>query len=123
MRKAVQQECPVHGLTNFRLEKDHHGKDRFYYRCSKCRYEQQKKIRWRYKEKLVQEAGGKCHQCGYSRCLKALQFHHLDRGMKSFTIGTDIQRPLAVLRAEAAKCVLLCVLCHVELEAGLITLR
>lgn len=68
---------------------------------------------------LVAEAGGKCLICGYSRHSAALQFHHLDPASKSFGLGVrGITRSLAKLRAEAAKCVLLCANCHAEVEVG-----
>ena len=30
------------------------------------------------KKMLVQYKGGKCERCGYNRCIRALEFHHLD---------------------------------------------
>lgn len=70
---------------------------------------------------LVDEAGGACVLCGYSRSVRALHFHHLDPDEKSFALsGRGLCRPLAELRAEAAKCVLLCSNCHCEVEEGLI---
>jgi hypothetical protein len=76
------------------------------------------------KETLVAEAGGACAICGYSRCLAALEFHHLDRGTKSFALARrGITRSLAAAREEARKCVLLCANCHAEVEAGMVTLN
>jgi hypothetical protein len=75
------------------------------------------------KEALVAEAGGKCAICGYSRCLAALEFHHLDRSTKSFALARrGITRSMAEAQAEAKKCVLLCANCHAEVEAGIVTL-
>ena len=57
--------------------------------------------------------------CGYDRSIAALQFHHLDRATKQFTIGNlGITRSLERMRAEARKCVLLCANCHAEVESG-----
>jgi hypothetical protein len=71
------------------------------------------------KEVLVAEAGGACGLCGYSRCLGALEFHHLVPSEKRFALaGQGITRSLAQARDEARKCVLLCANCHAEVEAG-----
>ena len=71
------------------------------------------------KEILAIEAGGACVACGYSRCLRALNFHHLDRATKSFNLAyKGATRSLARARIEVGKCVLLCANCHMEVEAG-----
>jgi 5-methylcytosine-specific restriction endonuclease McrA len=71
------------------------------------------------KELLVHEAGGQCMLCGYDSYLGALQFHHLDPSEKQFHLGLrGITRSLERMRAEAAKCVLLCSNCHAEVEGG-----
>src|SRR4051794_3238212 len=68
---------------------------------------------------LVAEAGGQCAICGYSRCLAALEFHHVERASKSFSgAARGMTRSLAEARQEARKCVLLCGNCHAEVEAG-----
>lgn len=70
---------------------------------------------------LVEEAGGQCVLCGYSRCLRALIFHHLDPATKSFGIALHgSARSLERARNEARKCVLLCSNCHAEVEAGVV---
>lgn len=72
---------------------------------------------------LVDQAGGACVVCGYDRCVAALQFHHLDPATKLFGISTEgASRSLDSLRAEAAKCALVCANCHAEIEAGVRTL-
>jgi len=70
------------------------------------------------KRVLVREAGGRCSICGYDRHVAALEFHHLDPSTKAFGLSVrGITRSLDELRAEAAKCVLLCANCHAEVEA------
>jgi 5-methylcytosine-specific restriction endonuclease McrA len=72
---------------------------------------------------LVDEAGGCCAVCGYDRYVGALHFHHLDPAQKSFQLGVaGLTRSLAAMRAEAAKCALLCSNCHAEVEGGIATL-
>lgn len=62
---------------------------------------------------LKEEAGNCCSNCGYSKCLAALEFHHPDPSVKeSKIIGSTAS--LAKQRAEAQKCVLLCANCHRE---------
>ena len=71
----------------------------------------------------MQEAGGSCVLCGYSRSMAALQFHHLDPDAKEFHLSFGgLSRSLFSVRAEARKCVLLCGNCHAEVEAGVATI-
>jgi transposase len=111
-RAIVKLECKHHGLTDFWLE------GRGIYRCMRCRVDAVVKRRTIVRATLVAEAGGCCAICGYSRCIAALQFHHVDPASKTFTIRDGSLRALDVLRAEARKCVLLCANCHAEVEAG-----
>lgn len=106
--------CRKHGRTQFILE------GRGYYRCKRCRLERVGRRRRTVKGMLVAEAGGKCVVCGYHRCQRALQFHHLDPRTKEFHLGDGGRtRSLARSRAEARKCILLCANCHAEVEAGM----
>jgi hypothetical protein len=88
-------------------------------RCRKCRIERVSEWRRRTKARLVEETGGKCEICGYDRCFAALQFHHRDPSEKSFALSLRGRiRSIDRLRAEAAKCVLLCANCHAAVEVG-----
>jgi hypothetical protein len=58
--------------------------------------------------------GGKCQKCGYSKCKRALSFHHLKEAEKSFGIGGKLSRTWAELQKELDKCILLCANCHME---------
>ena len=77
--------------------------------------------RLRLKKKLVESRGGKCQVCGYSRCLVALDFHHIDESTKLFGLS---QRSLTnswdKILLELKKCILVCANCHREIHAGLI---
>jgi transposase-like protein len=111
---TVEGHCPQHGRVVFVRR----GADGF--RCRRCRIEAVDLRRRKIKRILVAEAGGACILCGYSASLGALHFHHLDPATKSFAVaGAGITRSLASSRAEAAKCVLLCARCHVEVEEGI----
>jgi transposase-like protein len=56
----------------------------------------------------------------YSRCIAALEFHHMDPLSKRLGISRGgLTLSAEAVRAEAAKCVLLCSNCHAEVESGL----
>lgn len=111
--REMVSRCHHHGETSFVRE------GRGYYRCKRCRVEATGRRRRALKRILVDEAGGKCVLCGYSRCYRALEFHHLDPKTKEFQLAhRGRTRSIAKLRAEASKCVLLCSNCHAEVEAG-----
>jgi len=113
----IEMRCKRHGKAEFVLE------GRGYYRCSRCRGEAAGRWRQTVKRKLVEEAGGCCVICGYARCQRALQFHHLDPAAKEFHLGHGGHtRALSRSRVEAEKCALLCANCHAEVEAGLVAM-
>ena len=113
----VSMACPRHGDSEFVLE------GRGYYRCIRCRAESVVRHRQKVKAVLVQEAGGQCVVCGYSRHVRALEFHHLDPDLKRLGLSSQgVTYSLARLRAEAKKCVLLCANCHREVEDGVASL-
>jgi 5-methylcytosine-specific restriction endonuclease McrA len=115
--KFAERVCRTHGGTEFVLE------GRGYYRCKACRMQRVMDWRRRAKQRLIAEAGGCCQICGYDRYSGALHFHHLDPTEKEFGLaGKGFTRSFAKMRAEAAKCVLLCSNCHAEVEAGVATL-
>jgi hypothetical protein len=70
------------------------------------------------KRRLAALKGGKCQICGYSRCLKALTFHHLDPDTKLFNLAGSHNQGWEAQAREVAKCVLLCANCHREFHAG-----
>ncbi len=112
-RRTLRGECRVHGPAVFVIENSRRV------RCRECRKERVVEWRRRTKRKLVAEAGGCCQLCGYHRCMAALQFHHLDPSQKKFSLSVrGITRSIEKIRAEAAKCVLLCSNCHAEVEVG-----
>ena len=78
---------------------------------------------WRKRKKkaLVEYKGGKCQCCGYSKCIEALEFYHLDPNIKSFTISGK-SKSFNSLKSEVDKCILVCSNCHKEIHAGLINI-
>jgi transposase len=128
-RLAETSDVRAPGLTNDIVECPRHGPTRHVrrgdggVRCLVCRSEAVTARRRRVKALLVAEAGGRCWICGYDRSVAALQFHHVDRAHKAFSIAEGgVARSLAAALAEARKCVLLCATCHAEVEAGVATL-
>jgi transposase-like protein len=114
---AADGFCPQHGQVTFVRR----GADGF--RCQRCRMEAVDRRRRKIKRILVEEAGGACVLCGYSRSPAALQFHHVNPAEKAFAIAArGVTRSLAAALEEARKCVLLCARCHAEVEAGDATL-
>ena len=73
------------------------------------------------KATLVELKGGKCCICSYNRCLGALDFHHIDPANKKFPLSSGSISSIAWERIleEVDKTVLLCKVCHAEVEAGL----
>lgn len=76
----------------------------------------------RYKKLLVDYKGGKCQICGYDKCIQALDFHHIDPNIKSFSISGGT-KSLDKLKQEVDKCILVCANCHREIHAGLIDIN
>ena len=80
-------------------------------------------IEWRKrtKQKLIDYKGGECEICGYRKCNRSLQFHHLNPNQKDFSIsGKSLS--FEKLKIEVDKCILVCSNCHCEIHDGLIEL-
>lgn len=71
--------------------------------------------RIRTKQKLVEYKGGKCSNCGYDKCLAAMEFHHIDPNEKDFTISGK-SWSFERLKKEVDKCILVCNRCHTEIH-------
>lgn len=84
--------------------------------CNSC---QVKKKRKQMKQRAVEYKGGSCKICGYNKCFRALEFHHLDPSKKEIKISDNTLRSWEVVKAELDKCVLLCACCHVEVHDGI----
>lgn len=70
----------------------------------------------------IEYKGGKCIICGYNKCARALQFHHIDPNEKEFNISMTTAFTLERNKAELDKCVLLCANCHSEIHDGMVQL-
>lgn len=86
--------------------------------CKKCAREKNNANNRMLKQKLVEYKGGKCENCGYNKCIAALEFHHQDPLQKEFTISNKGKYTYEKLLKEADKCLLLCSNCHQEIHYG-----
>ncbi|MCX6227341.1 MAG: HNH endonuclease signature motif containing protein [Bacteroidia bacterium] len=77
------------------------------------------RFRNRQKERAVEHFGGKCQECGYSKCLAALTFHHIDPTTKKWSPSRIMSYRWELVLKELEKCILLCANCHHEHHAGI----
>lgn len=72
------------------------------------------------KDRMVAAMGGSCAICGYNKCNRALDFHHVDASTKDFGFATVRANPTSwkLIVEELRKCVCLCKNCHMEVHAG-----
>jgi predicted HNH restriction endonuclease len=68
------------------------------------------------REKIINSLGGKCCICGYTKCLSALEGHHIDPVGKEFSLSTVASWKR--IEKELDKCMLLCANCHREVHSG-----
>lgn len=78
--------------------------------CSACTSKQRRR---RIKLKAVAYKGGRCQNCGYDKCVGAMDFHHTNPHEKDFTISGNAGR-WEIIKEELDKCELLCKNCHAE---------
>ena len=90
--------------------------------CSFCCKANSKKRRIEFKRWCVEHKGGKCKVCGYNKCLRSLDFHHLNETEKDYEISAYWKKSKKEVIKELEKCVLLCRNCHGEVHDGLIKL-
>lgn len=83
--------------------------------CKSCTNFQSIERNRRFKESCVEYKGGKCEDCGYNKCIGALEFHHLDDDSKEFNISSKRNNGISdSIIKELDKCALLCANCHRE---------
>ena len=88
--------------------------------CNSCMANRQ---RYKKKELAVEYKGGKCQQCGYSKCKRNLCFHHTAPNEKDFTISSNHCFSWEKIKKELDKCILLCMNCHGEVHDQLNPLK
>lgn len=86
--------------------------------CKDCQCERIKLGQQKTKD-YIQSLKTQCSQCGYDRCVEALEFHHIDPTEKEGTIARYSRRVFSpatksLIDQEVSKCVVLCANCHRE---------
>ncbi len=105
------RECDIHGKVKF------YRKVRNYWVCSKCDIQRHSLMRKQLKARLVEYKGGCCERCGYSKSIKALEFHHRNPSRKDFSIaGAGSTKNFDKAKLEVDKCILVCANCHREIH-------
>lgn len=85
--------------------------------CNSCTVMRRRR---KVKRMSVEYKGGKCTICGYNKIIDALEFHHIDPSIKSFSISyKGYTRSWKSVKEELDKTILVCANCHREIEAGL----
>jgi hypothetical protein len=82
----------------------------------KNNYSRLKSHRQKLKERAIEYKGGECIKCGYTKCNRALEFHHLDPNEKDFTFGYYKVLSWDKIIPELDKCILVCSNCHREIH-------
>ena len=94
--KLGSRICEICGKSFIPMDKAYSRK--YCYECSphedeNCSHAQAVTIKRRaIKKALIAYKGGKCERCGYNKCNRALEFHHLDPSIKDFGISKQINR-------------------------------
>lgn len=105
---------PVSEFYLGRPSKD--GKKRFRItRCKSCDIQRTTEHVRKIRQELINYGGGQCKNCGYNKCLQALEFHHRDPSEKELNISR-IRSLNAQTKQELDKCDLLCSNCHREVH-------
>jgi hypothetical protein len=69
------------------------------------------------KQFYVDVFGGGCQECGYNTCLRALQFHHVDKSEKELWSGKDkYAASYEEINHHPERFKLLCANCHIALH-------
>lgn len=109
--KGAVKVCPICGKEFY--PKDSNANQRQC--CYDCMPEGTQLTRGMFLAKIKEARGGKCVRCGYDKCIKALEFHHIDPQQKEFTISNGNFRLQEAIK-ESQKCILICSNCHKELH-------
>jgi hypothetical protein len=83
--------------------------------CKSCNSKRLINLAKNGKKRVVEYMGGCCSACGYDKCIRALEFHHLDANKKSKNYNKNFKLwNFEKQKKELETCVLLCSNCHRE---------
>lgn len=91
--------------------------------CSKCHSKYTTNKGKETKLKAVNYKGCVCCICGYSKCIEALDFHHIDPTKKDMNFKGMRGWSWNRLITELDKCILVCSNCHREIHSGLTNIQ
>ncbi len=78
------------------------------------------KRRKKIRQLSLEYKGDHCALCGYNKCNRALEFHHIGSDDKDFGISAKgYTRSWVLVKQELDKCILLCANCHREVHEGI----
>lgn len=80
----------------------------------KREYIRLKNLRKELKQKGVDFLGGKCQNCGYNKCIAALDFHHPTQNEKTDKFFKKCESTWEFMKEQIKNCILLCATCHRE---------
>lgn len=108
--------CSTHGDLFVKKYQRKGGSSR--YRCLQCEADKKREKRRLLKQRCIDYLGGCCYNCGYDRCMSALEFHHVNPDEKDFAMCDQDGKSFEDLKPELDKCVLLCSNCHREVHSS-----
>src|SRR5882724_4487450 len=103
--------------SDFSFRSTRPGKLKSY--CKKCSSESVSESRRKKRIKIITLMGSKCSSCGYFKCQRALELHHVNRNEKSSTFRSILSWTWKRILKELERCILLCANCHREEEERL----
>jgi len=102
-------------VSNFQIR--HERKRGYKSECNTC-MKKRFDILHKYRDSLLKQLKSNgCAICGYGKCMRALEFHHINSEEKLFGLNQMQFRTRNVLSLldEVQKCILLCSNCHKEI--------
>lgn len=93
---------------------------RAHYKENKQLYLNHNKKAKQTKKEFVDSGKTKCCKCGESE-LCCLDYHHLDESTKLFELSKYHLHTLVKIKAEIAKCIVVCANCHRKIHNGIVT--
>lgn len=128
-KSGSEKVCRTCGETKALSEFSKSARTGHAYICKTCDREKCKQFRAATREKwkafMKEAANDECSECGYGESSWALELHHVDPSLKSFTVSGFITKygftaaNQELVREEIKKCVVLCANCHRELHERL----
>lgn len=93
------------------------GQRQYCYNCLPQENYNGAEVRKQIKEWALEYKGKQCIICGYSKCVQALDFHHLHD--KDFNLSDrNLKLDWIEIKKELDKCIVVCANCHREIHAN-----